>query len=178
KAPRPVTHMSSSRSKASRAFERAVEHDRAWFRANPSQTRYRRRIRCGELPRHLRGLGIIEVVIERASPSVLVRSFIAAAGRVVASGLDDFNDAVAPNAPGRTINIDWNNHATVDYADITASDREYFAKHPDETEFWRSPLASELEAVEPAPSGFLWLTRVSRLTSNARQRELQLIPKK
>jgi hypothetical protein len=135
-------------------------------------------MRHGELPRHLRGLGIIEVVIERASPSVLVRSFISATGRVVASGLDAFNDAVVPNAPGRTINVDRNGRATVDYADITASDREYFAKHPDQTEFWRSPLASELEAVDPAPSGFLWLTRVSRLTSNARHRELQLIPNK
>ena len=86
--------------KASRAFDAEIKRDCAWFRSNPAKTRLRRKVTGQELPRHLRRLGIVEVVIERAGPAKFVRTFFARDGWALASGIDELEDEAVPGAPG------------------------------------------------------------------------------
>jgi hypothetical protein len=160
--------------KASRAFDAAIKRDRAWFKLNPAKTRLRRKVTGQELPRHLRGLGIAEVVVERAAPKRFIRTFFDHSGRPVVAGIDDFKDKVVPGAPEHTINVIPDGLVVVDRADVTAADREYFEQNPDSTEYERDALPVELEqsrsslGVQPR-SGRV---RVRQLAPSVRVREL------
>jgi hypothetical protein len=91
--------------RASRAFEEAIKRDCAWFQSNPAKTRLRRKVACQELPRQLRGLGIAEVVIERAGPDRFVRTFFDDAGRPVFASMDLLKNTVVSGAPDHTITL-------------------------------------------------------------------------
>jgi hypothetical protein len=131
--------------KASRAFDAAIKRDCSWFRSNPAKTRLHRKVTGQELPRHLRGLGIAEVVIERAGPERFIRTFFDHSSRPVAAGIDDLTDKVVPGAPEHTTNVIPGGPVVVDRADVTSADREYFEQNPDSTEYERDALPIELE---------------------------------
>ena len=131
--------------KASRAFDAEIKRDCAWFRSNPVKTRLRRKVTGQELPRHLRGLGIEEVVIERAGPACFVRTFFSRYGRAVASGIEELDNEVVPGAPGHTIGIIPGGQVVVDRADVASADREYFQQNPDSSEYERDALPVELD---------------------------------
>jgi hypothetical protein len=153
--------------KASRAFEAAIKRDCEWFQSNPLKTRLRRQVTGRELPRHLVGLGIAEVVVERAAPDRFIRTFFDHAGRPVATGIDELKNEVVPGAPRHTINVPHRGPLVVDRADTTSADREYFEKNPDSAEYERDALPVELNQAR-LPSGY-------RSTSG-QVRVLQLAP--
>ena len=127
-----------------------------------------------ELPRNLRGLGIAEVVIERAGPARLVRTFFSRDGRAVAGGIDELKDEAVPGAPAHTINVIPGGQVIVDRADVTSADREYFKQHPDSIEYERDALPVELEQAQPS-LGFTARServRVRQLAPGVRVREL------
>ena len=160
--------------KAFRAFEAAIKRDCVWFQSNPAKTRLRRKVTGRELLRHLRGLGIAEVVIERAGPAHFVRTFLNANGRTVASGFDQYQDQVVPGAPGHTINVIPSGQVVVDRADVTSADREYFEQNTDKDEYERDALRIELDQARSPPgsrprSGRV---RVQQLGPGVRVREL------
>jgi hypothetical protein len=160
--------------KAFGAFEAAIKRDCAWFKSNPIKTRLRRKVRSRELPRHLRRIGITEVVIERAAPCRFVRTFFDHAGRTVATGIDELNKEVVPSAPRHTINVPQYGPVSVDRADSTSADREYFEKNPDIGEYERDALPVELAQVEFS-SGLRPLrgrVQVRQLAPEVRIREL------
>jgi hypothetical protein len=134
--------------KASRAFDATIKRDCAWFQSNPAKTRLRRKVTGQELPRNLRGLGIAEVVIERAGPAHFVRTFLNANGRTVASGFDLYKDQVVPGAPDHTINLNPWGLAVVDRVNATSADREYSRQNPDILEYERDALPVELDEVQ------------------------------
>jgi hypothetical protein len=160
--------------KASRAFEAAIKRDCEWFQSNQAKTRLRRKVRSRELPRHLRGLGITAVAIERAGPDRFVRTFFDHAGNPIAAGVDYLNDKVVPSAPGYTINVVPGGEVVVDRADVTSPDREYFEKNHESAEYERGALPVELAQVESSSgsrprSGRV---RVRQLAPGVRIREL------
>jgi hypothetical protein len=160
--------------KASRAFDAEIKRDCAWFRSNPAKTRLRRKVTGQELPRHLRRLGIVEVVIERAGPAKFVRTFFARDGWALASGIDELEDEAVPGAPGHTISVIPGGQAVVDRADVTSADREYFEQNPDSDEYEREALPIELDQAGSSPkfgprSGRV---RVRRLAKGLRVRQL------
>jgi hypothetical protein len=160
--------------KASRAFVAAIRRDCDWFRSNPIKTRLRRKVTGDELPRGLRGLGIVEVVIERAGPQQFARTFFDHAGRAVASGIESMKDAIVPDAPGHTIVITPGGQADVDRADVASIDREYFEQNPRSTEYERDASAVELEQARSS-SGYRLLSariRVVQIAPGVRVREL------
>jgi hypothetical protein len=116
--------------KASRCAQAAFASDNAWFRDNPERSRLRRKIKPGELPRRLRKLGIAEVLIERASPSTFVRTWLDVNGRPILSGADFYNEEIVPGAVARAISIRQDGLCISDNADISAIDREWFRAHP------------------------------------------------
>jgi hypothetical protein len=159
--------------KASRAFEAAIKRDCAWFQSNPVKTRLRRKVTGRELMRHQRGLGITEVVIERAGPARFVRTFFNNAGRPVFASIDLLKNTVVRGAPDHTIVLS-DRTISVDRADVTAADREYFERNPDCAEYERDALPVELEEAR-SPSGFgprSGRVRVVQLAPGFRIREL------
>jgi hypothetical protein len=160
--------------KASRAFEAAIKHDCTCFQSNPSKTRLRRKVTGHELPRHLRGLGIAEVVIERAGPNRFTRTFFDHAGLPVAAGIDELKDEVVPGAPAHTVNVLSGGQVVVDRADATSVDREYFEQNPDSAEYERNALPVELDQAQSS-LGFRprsGRVRVRQLAPGVRVREL------
>jgi hypothetical protein len=160
--------------KASRAFEAVIKRDCVWFQSNQSKTRLCRRVTSRELPRHLRGLGIAEVVVERAGPNRFIRTFFDHAGRPVAAGIDELKDEVVPGAPEHTVSVIPGGPVVVDRADVTSADREYFEQNPDSAEYERNVLPVELDQARSSPgfrprSGRL---RVRQLAPGIRVREL------
>jgi hypothetical protein len=134
--------------KASRAFDAEIKRDREWFQSNPSKSRLRRKVTGQELPRHLRRLGIAEVVIERAGPATFVRTFFDNQGRPVLSGYDVYDHQIVPSAPTYPITIRHNAKAVqevfVNRTDIAMTDREWFKHHPGESEFKRLSTEDEM----------------------------------
>jgi hypothetical protein len=160
--------------KTSRAFDAAIKRDCAWFQSNPAKTWLRRKVTSRELPRHLRRLGITDVIIERAGPAHFVRTFLDANGRTVASGIDEYKDQVVPGAPGHTITVTPGPLVNVDRADVTSADREYFERNPNHDEYERDALPVELDQARSSrgfrpPSGRI---RVRQLAPGVRVREL------
>jgi hypothetical protein len=159
--------------KASRAFEEAIKRDCAWFQSNPAKTMLRRKVAGPELPRQLRGLGIAEVVIERAGPDRLVRTFFDQAGRAALGSMDLLKDTVVPGAQDHTIILS-DRAVSVDRANVTSADREYFERNPESTEYERDALPSELEQAQSSlgftPRGGRVLVR--QLAPGVRVREL------
>jgi hypothetical protein len=134
----------------------------------------RRKVTGQELARNLRGLGITEVVIERACPDRFIRTFYDYAGRPVAAGIDFLNERVVPNAPNHTISQIPSGEVIVDRADVTSPDREYFEQNPDSAEYERDALPVELNQAL-SPPGFKprnGRVRVQQLTPGFRIREL------
>jgi hypothetical protein len=82
--------------KASREFETAIKRDCAWFQPNPFKTRLRRKITHRELLRELRGLGIVEVVIEGAGPDRFIRTSFDHSACAIATSIDHLKDTVVP----------------------------------------------------------------------------------
>ena len=160
--------------KASLTFKEAIQGDCEWFQSNPLKTRLRRKVTGQELPRQLRGLGIEEVVIERAGPACFVRTFFSRHGRAVASGIDELDNEVVPGAPGHTIGVIPGGQAAVDRADVTSADREYFQQNPDSSEYERDALPVELDqarcSLEFRPQR--GRVRVRQLAKGVRVREL------
>lgn len=131
------------------AIVEALDRDTAWFRGNPTKTRLRRRAEEHELMPNMRGMGIVEVVIERAGPSLFLQSYFNAQGqrvfmRVVAAGKE-----IVPSAPTHGIEtlydpIKGTRQLAVDRADAFGVDRDWFEQHPGCDEYERAPLTSEL----------------------------------
>jgi hypothetical protein len=155
-------------SKGNRVFEAAIAEDNAWFAANPGKTSLRRKVKPRELPRALRHQGIREIVIERAGPSQFIRRFLDIDGRAIASGLDLYQKPVVPSAPQGSVQLACKPDGRVG-PPIGAgprgpdSDREYFEKHPDATEFTRPATAEEL-AVFEVPPGVEWIEATVTVT--------------
>jgi hypothetical protein len=125
-----------------------------------------------ELPRHLRGLGIVEVVIERAAPHRFIRTLLNREGQPVATGIDELNSAIVPGAPRHAINVSHRGPVVVDRADTTSVDREYFEKNPDSTEYERDALPVELASSPGRPRSGRVLVR--QIVPGFRIRELRI----
>lgn len=171
----PKPKSKSTACKGSRAFDRAIDADRAWFRDNVTKTRRRRNVNGRELPRHLRGLGIVAVVIELASPTHFIRTFMDREGRPVAGGIDEFDAPVVPGAPSHPIWFTPGGRPAIDRADTTDCDRGYFEKNPDAVEYVRDAQPAELQAAQeqtPHERLLRGRVRVRQLAPNVRMREL------
>jgi hypothetical protein len=145
-----------------------------WFQSNPLKTRLRRNEAGNELPRDLRGLGIVEVLIERAGSKRFIRTFFDHTGRPVAAALDHFKHTVVQGAPEHTIHGIPGGPVAVDRADTTSIDREYFEQNPDSNEYERDALPIELEQAQ-ASLGFRprsGRVRVTQLVPGFRVTEL------
>jgi hypothetical protein len=157
--------------KASRAFEEALKRDCAWFQSNPTKTRLRRKVARQELPRQFRRLGIAEVVIERAGPDRFVRTFFDHAGRLVLGSMDLLKNTVVSGAPDHTITLS-DRGVSVDRADVTSADREYFERNPESTEYERDALPVELEQARLGFTPRVGRVLVRQLAPGVRVREL------
>jgi hypothetical protein len=163
--------------KASRAFDAAIKRDREWFQSNPSKIKLRRKVTGQELPRHLRRLGIVEVVIERAGPATFVRTFLDGQGRPVLSGYDVYDHQIVPSAPTYPITIRHNAKAVqkvlVNRTDVAMTDGEWFKQHPGESEFKRLSTEDEMRH-DLAPGSditrFAGVTTVRQVAPGVRER--------
>jgi hypothetical protein len=163
--------------KASRAFEAAIKRDCEWFQSNPGKTRLRRKVGSRELPRHLRGLGITEVVIERAGPAKFVRTFFNAQGRPVFGGYDLYDHQIVSSAPDHPITIRHDGKTVqeifVNRTDVALSDRERLKQHPGESEFKRLSTEDEIRPnLAPGTdiTRFVGVTTVRQLAPGVRER--------
>jgi hypothetical protein len=137
--------------KASRAFEEAIKRDCAWFHSNPAMASLRRKVAGPELPRQLRGLGIAEVVIERAGPDRFVRTFFDHAGRAVLGSMDLLKDTAVPGAWDHTIRLS-DRAVSVDRANRAGMDpKEDSNKNGAVCRPPQTPLRPDLSKWQPAP---------------------------
>jgi hypothetical protein len=163
--------------KASRAFDAAIKRDCEWFQSNRAKTKLRRKVTSRELPRHLRGLGITEVVIERAGPAKFVRTFFNAQGRPVFGGYDLYDHQIVSSAPDHPITIRHDGKTVqeifVNRTDVALSDRERLKQQPGESEFKRLSTEDEIRP-NLAPSTditrFVGVTTVRELAPGVRER--------
>jgi hypothetical protein len=96
-------------------------------------------------------MGVAEVLIERASPHSFVRTFFDKQGRTVANSFDSYNEEIVPGATARTISVRQDGVCFIDYADVSAIDREWFRAHPGEQSYTRPMLPSEIVTVITPP---------------------------
>jgi hypothetical protein len=160
--------------KTSRKAEVAFASDNAWFRNNPKRARLQRQIMPGELPRKLRNMGIIEVLIERAGSSRFARTWLDKQGRPVGSGFDFYEDEIVAGATEGAISIRQDGFCFPDSAGVCAIDRDWFHAHPDESSYTRPMLPAEIVTVS-VPSGTQCrggTVRVTRLDDRRRYREV------
>jgi hypothetical protein len=167
--------------KASRQARAAFASDNAWFRDNPERSRLRRKIKPGELPRRLRKRGVAEVLIERASPSTFVRTWLDVNGRTIGSGADFYNEEIVPGAVARAISVRQDGLCMADHADIGAIDREWFRAHPGEQSYTRPMLPSEIVTVSTPPGtqccgGMVRVTRWDELLRCREVVEMRIAP--
>jgi hypothetical protein len=163
--------------KASRGFDAAIKRDCAWFQSNPGEIRLRRNVTGGELPRNLRGRGIAEVAIERATPATFVRTYFDNQGRPLFSGYDAYHDQIVPLASTHPISIQHNGETIqelfVNRTDVAVTDREWFKQHPGASEFKRSSTIDEIRATLPPGADitrFAGTTTVRKVAPGIRER--------
>jgi hypothetical protein len=163
--------------KASRTFEAAIKRDCEWFQSNPAKANLRRKVIGRELPRNLRGLGITEVVIERAGPAKFVRTFFNAQGRPVFGGYDLYDHQIVSSAPDHPITVRHDGKTVqevfVNRTDVALIDREWLKQHPGESEFKRLSTEDEI-GPNLAPgtdiARFVAVTTVRQLVPGVRER--------
>jgi hypothetical protein len=158
--------------KASAAFKAAEANDLAWFNSHPDKTRRQRRVYRTELPRQLRGHGVVSVLIERAGNAQFVRTFLDAKGVAVASGFDFTTGA---QSDGGTIAVSSIGRCSVVRTDYATKDREYFRQHPEATAYRRPITPEEIIQVDCPPGHEVTggTVLVTKLNDGMRTRQIE-----